>query len=603
MQYEFNREDAFQFASTQRANTSIKGDELQFTFCPYCNGGKKKDKNSFAVNLTSGQYQCLRSSCGAKGNFITLARDFNFSLGKDFDNYYGNQRQYRSFPKRPIVTKDKAIEYMKKRGISEEVTRRYEITVQTENENILVFPFKDENDNLQFIKYRNMEFVKCQSYGSKEWCESNCKPILFGMKQCNLEHKTLIITEGQIDSLSVIEAGFENVVSVPTGAKGFTWLPNIWEWWTQFETLIVFGDFENGTMTLLDELKKSFKGSIKAIQEENYQGCKDANEILLKHGKGAIQSAVDNAKVIPITQVKQLADVKAVDIYNLPKILTGIKTIDRLIGGLYYGQLILLTGRRGEGKSTFMSQIIAESIEQDKPVFIYSGELNDYYFKRWLDQQIAGPRNIIMSRSADGFEYPTITNTTTDKISRWYRDKAFIYDNNIIDDNELEDLLKVIEKSIMQYGIKLVCIDNLMTALDVSMNEDLYRAQSKFVGKLAKMAKQYEVVIILVAHPRKQSLDLTNDDVSGSSDITNKVDLVMQYTTKKDYAENERIFAISKNRLTGHITKKDKEIKLYYDDASKRITGEGDDLDRAYGWETDKEGFVEIAEDMPLPFM
>lgn len=55
----------------------------------------------------------------------------------------------------------------------------------------------------------------------------------------------------------------------------------------------------------------------------------------------------------------------------------------------------------------------------------------------------------------------------------------------------------------MQYGTKLVCIDNLMTALDISMNDDLYRAQSKFVGKLAKMVKQYEVVIILVAHPRK----------------------------------------------------------------------------------------------------
>jgi len=73
----------------------------------------------------------------------------------------------------------------------------------------------------------------------------------------------------------------------------------------------------------------------------------------------------------------------------------------------------------------------------------------------------------------------------------------------VIEDNEMDDLLYIIEKSIMQYGTKLVCIDNLMTALDISMNDDLYRAQSKFVGKLAKMVKQYEVVIILVAHPRK----------------------------------------------------------------------------------------------------
>ena len=47
--------------------------------------------------------------------------------------------------------------------------------------------------------------------------------------------------------------------------------------------------------------------------------------------------------------------------------MTGIKVIDRLLGGLYLGQLILLTGRRGEGKSTFMSQLIVESIEQGNP--------------------------------------------------------------------------------------------------------------------------------------------------------------------------------------------------------------------------------------------
>jgi twinkle protein len=208
-----------------------------------------------------------------------------------------------------------------------------------------------------------------------------------------------------------------------------------------------------------------------------------------------------------------------------------------------------------------------------------------------------------MTRDSKGFEYPILTNTTTDQISEWYRDKAFIYDNNIIDDQELDDLLRIIEKSIMQYGIKMVCIDNLMTALDVAMTDDLYRAQSKFVGKLAKMAKQYDVVIILVAHPRKQSLELTNDDVSGSSDITNKVDVVMNYTTKKDLDESERILTITKNRLTGRITKSGNEIKLYFEENSKRIYSDTGDIRKAYGWEDYKDdGFISV-EDMELPFM
>ena len=198
-----------------------------------------------------------------------MARDFNFSLGTEFDNYYYNRKQYKKLPTKPIQSKDEAVKYMASRGISEEITKKYEITVQKDEKSILVFPFKDENGELQFIKYRN---INPDRKGSKEWCEANCKPILFGMAQCNPENKTLVITEGQIDSLTLSECGIENAVSVPTGALGFTWVPHCWEWMNKFETLIVFGDFENGSMTLLEDLKKRFKGSIKAVCEKRLSG-------------------------------------------------------------------------------------------------------------------------------------------------------------------------------------------------------------------------------------------------------------------------------------------------------------------------------------------
>ena len=64
------------------------------------------------------------------------------------------------------------------------------------------------------------------------------------MNNCNLENKTLILTEGQLDSLSVTECGFENAVSVPTGMNGFTWVPHCWDWVHNFEKIIVFGDLD-----------------------------------------------------------------------------------------------------------------------------------------------------------------------------------------------------------------------------------------------------------------------------------------------------------------------------------------------------------------------
>jgi|GEM_PF-5299751 len=58
----------------------------------------------------------------------------------------------------------------------------------------------------------------------------------------------------------------------------------------------------------------------------------------------------NSAKVPPMKNVKELADVESIDIYNLPRIYTNIREIDQAIGGLYFGQLILLTGSRGEGR-------------------------------------------------------------------------------------------------------------------------------------------------------------------------------------------------------------------------------------------------------------
>ena len=256
--YEFEERHAYDFANHVHAQAKLKGNELTFRKCPYCNPTESRDNlGTFSINMKTGQFKCLRASCGVSGNMVTLAKDFDFSLGTQNDEYYRPKKQYRklSTPKEPIVPKKPAVKYLSERGISEEVVRRYEITTQTERDNILVFPFFDDKGILQFVKYRKTDFDRNKD-ANKEWCEANCKPILFGMKQCNGNFDRLIITEGQIDSLSVATAGIENAVSVPTGAKGFTWLPYCWNWINQFHDIIVFGDFEKGNITLLEELSR-----------------------------------------------------------------------------------------------------------------------------------------------------------------------------------------------------------------------------------------------------------------------------------------------------------------------------------------------------------
>lgn len=589
MKYVMNRDDLTAFAEYIGAETKVKGKEVIFRYCPKCGSSTPKDDEwKFAVNWQNGAFGCLRGSCGYHGHFVELCRDYGFKLGMDAE------QEYKQFPQptRKIEPRESALAYLADRGISKEIAERYEVTAYEDKPNIMFFPFFNEFGKLVFIKYRNMSYKKGMK-GSKEWCESGGQPILFGMKQCT-GFDRLVITEGQLDSLSVAEAGIENAVSVPMGMNGFTWLPNCYEWIKRFEKVVVFGDLEKGRMSLLDTLKQRLPNRVLAVRKEDYLGEKDANDILRSFGADAVRKAVENAEEPAIGYVKELADVEDVDLNLLPKVKTGYYEIDSALGGgICFGQVCLLAGKRGKGKSTFMSNVFANALDQDIGCFAYSGELADYHFKRWLNCQLAGNDYMIPEKNEFGDEIFTLDPTISKVISEWYRGKAFIYDNSFIEDkDEHTALTEIIREVASRRNVKLICIDNLMTAMDaVNDQSNLYLAQSNFVGELKKIAVRYNVAIILVAHLRKSGSGMTedddemeNDDVAGSGDITNKVDIVMNYGRAKEGAGYDSVLSITKNRLTGTLRKGKEKIQLNYSAKTKRVTGMRE-LNRRYGWE------------------
>jgi archaellum biogenesis ATPase FlaH len=594
--YEFKVEDAERFAQEQGIRTTITRGQLQFERCPYCRGETNK-KNKFAISLKTGQFNCMRASCGAKGNMLTLAKDFGFSLGRDADTYYSiNQpREYRTFKKSvvdKIEVKDAAIEYLGTRGISEDVVRKYKISATEEGR--ITFPFIDQDNRLQFTKYRNPNPKPGEN---KEWSEKNCKPILFGMAQCNLDNKTLIITEGQIDSLSVAEAGIDNAVSVPTGAKGFTWIPHCWDWIQNFDKIVVFGDHENGYITLYNDLAARFDSKVWHVREEDYKDCKDANDILRKYGVEQIRQCIANAEQKPIDKVIDITMVEDINPYDIEKMPTGIKDIDELLcGGLPFGQLILVTGKAGDGKSTFASQMLLSAIQNNYKCFAYSGELPNHLFKSWLYLQAAGFQNTYEEWSKWTIKRPRkVPDKVIKKIDEWYKGKLWLYDNSkmLVDGNE--SICELIEKTTIQYGTRVVLIDNLMTALDLEGSVhgfDKNDLQSNFIKKLARLALELDIVIILIAH-QKKGYGEVNEMVSGSLDIVNLASIVLSYDrpTKSEvengFAEKEdRLLRLTKNRLFGKIDNVGTLLK--YDEASKRVYQTQHERLFKYGWETMK---------------
>lgn len=606
MRYEMNRDDLFGFISFIGAETKQKGKDILFRYCPKCgNNCPKDDEWKFGVNWKTGAFGCLRGSCGYHGHFVELCRDFGYRIGIEAE------QEYTKFPQptaeRRIVVRDSALAYLSGRGISKEIAEKYQVTAFENRPNVLWFPFFNEYGKLVYAKFRKMDYRKGRDK-NKEWTQTGGQPILFGMSVCS-GFGTVVITEGQLDSLSVAEAfkGADSApdafCSVPNGCNAFTWIPNCLDWLKRFDTVIVFGDMEHGHMSLLETIVKRIPCKIKAVRQEDYLGEKDANDILQSFGAEAVRRCVLNAEEQSISNVKELADVQYIDITKLPKVSTGIFELDKALrGGICFGQVCLLTGKRGDGKSTFMSNLFADAIDQGIGCFAYSGELPNFHFKQWLNCQLAGNDHMSARQNDFGETEYFLDSGTDKKISEWYRGKAFIYDRAIIDGDELESLTDTIKKVVSRKNVKLICIDNLMTAMDIVDNQNnLYLAQSNFVRQLKDIAMDFDVAIILVAHPRKagkeESGTFDNDEVSGSSNITDRVDIVLNYSRAKEGADYSSLLQVSKNRLSGTLKLGKDAIPLNYSAKTKRVSGTRC-LPKHYGWEQDPQP----VDDIDVPF-
>lgn len=143
----------------------------------------------------------------------------------------------------------------------------------------------------------------------KEWQCSNTRPILFGMDLCSFS-QPLIITEGQIDTLSLYEAGIRNAVSVPSGCTNLDWIDHCWDWLEKFQTIILFGDSDEPGKKMVREVVRRLDEA-RCMMVEEYPDkpdgtpCKDANEILFYYGPETLRETLDAARPVPVKGIIQ----------------------------------------------------------------------------------------------------------------------------------------------------------------------------------------------------------------------------------------------------------------------------------------------------------
>lgn len=263
-----------------------------------------------------------------------------------------------------------------------------------------------------------------------------------------------------------------------------------------------------------------------------------------------------------------------------PSIETGFAPLDAAIsGGLNFGTLTVLTGSPGSGKSTFLNQILANALSLGFNSFLYSGELPAQMALDWFYKTVANPIHLSFGVNRFG-KTIKVTDEGVIQINKWLKNKLFLFSKNAQADET--NISTVIEFLAVKKDVKLFVLDNLMT-IECS-GSDKYEKQINVIKSLKNLAKHYNIVIILVAHSNKNSIQRREPhvfDISGASEIANLSDYILNATRDND-RDNETTILLLKNRITGLIKK---HLQLKFSPDRKRFyTDSKLELERDYGY-------------------
>ena len=384
---------------------------------------------------------------------------------------------------------------------------------------------------------------------------------------------------------------------------------------TLAEYKIAISEFTEVTTAFAEE-RNLYKYALELIDKREKRAARKMGELL---ATGTIDLESITKMAMHITEIEEKknsslniltpAQVKVENPRDLEKVPTGFTTLDKkLLGGYCFGALNIITGYNGNGKSTMLNQMcVAEALANGYKVMMYSPELTAGQLKSWLYTTIANGSEFEEARDYWGGVYKRFKlETAEEKIDKWVEEdkKLLIYaDDGIPSDSEV--LLRDI-KRLIKDGYRIFIIDNLMKLELPDAYKNEYIAQKIFVNKLKQLCRENNIIIHLVAHPRKPAQNgaerVSKYDVSGSGDITNLADYVTAITriTEKEKEKNpamkDSIIEILKNRPTGRET----TVELWFDYDRRRYFENETEFDaglnRDYGYTSSEEKKKELRE-------
>lgn len=441
-----------------------------------------------------------------------------------------NQKTYsKPVWKNSTEIDDPIVRYFEGRKISQFLLRNTNLVSSgMESDKVLTIQFNYWRDGeLINIKYRTLD-KKFKMFKDAELIFYNIDSIR--------EQKTAIITEGEIDCLSLLEAGFKSVISVPNGCgTSFEFMDGSIGSFTGIEKIILATDQDKAGIELRDELARRF--GIERCYKVDFADCKDANEYLVKYGPEKLREVIDGCDPFPIEGVFSSSDIKdeIENIYfnGLPggeKI--DIPEFDKLLSW-QTGRVYTVTGIPSHGKSEFIDFVLVR-------LNILRGWKVAYFSPENFPLQLHASK-IIEKITGKPCNQGSLPKSELDECVSYMDDNFFFVMPE--EDFTVDSILLRAGGLVARKGINVLVIDpynKLEHKLPSGVSETNYI--SSFYDKLSSFAKRKNVMIILVAHPTKMKKDALGKyevpnlyDISGSANFYNKTDFGL--TVYRDFQE------------------------------------------------------------------
>lgn len=482
------------------------------SLCPECSHTRRKQND-----------KCLSWDA-------TKNRGYCHNCGTAFFEYMPHEPKQFIIPqwKNKTDLTDNAVKFFESRMISQDTLVKMKIY----SDKTFMPQFKKEAPVICFPYFFTGKLINIKYRGPKKSFKMVAgAELIFYNIDCLQKYDEVCITEGEIDALTMIQAGFENTISVPNGAnKNLDYLDDCIHLFDPLQKIYIATDQDAKGIELRDELIRRLGPERSWIV--SFKDCKDANEYLLKYGPD-LKDVINEAKPVPMKGIVEAGSIYS-DIreYYEKGVQRGKEIGQEIIDNHITwetGRLAIVTGVPSSGKSEFVDYLVCKlNIKHGWKAAFFTPEnypLKFHYSK--LFEKIIGKK----------FSAKTTSEAEWDIAYEHIRSNFFYLLNE--EDFTLKSIMDSARVLVKTKGIKVLIIDPY-NKLEHKYTDSETQYISRFLDQLITFAKINDILIFLVAHPRK--MNKTNGkidvpslyDISGSANFYNKTDYGITVHRKTD---------------------------------------------------------------------